>query len=145
MEAVTDVVGEPAGCAEWHSRAMYIRNADDVASLLAPYFTSQVEGEAVAVVHVDAESRVLGTTFSEGGMDEAELPVRDILSAALRFGAASIIVAHNHPSGDASPSEQDLGATRRLADASRSAGIRLVDHLIFAGGECRSLRDLGLL
>jgi DNA repair protein RadC len=124
---------------------MRISNSGDVASLLAPYFASQNAEEAVAVVHVDNGARVIGTTFSGGGADEAELPVREILGSALRFGAASIIVAHNHPSGDPSPSEQDLAATRRLAEAAQAAGIRLIDHLIFAGGEYRSLRELGLL
>lgn len=145
MEAGTELVGDPVGPGEWQSEAMLIRSSADVASLLAPYFASQEEGEAVAVVHVDTEARVIGTTFSPGETDEAELPVRDILSAALRFGGASIIVAHNHPSGDPSPSDQDLAATRRLSEAASAAGIRLIDHLIFAGGEYRSLRELGLL
>ena len=54
-------------------------------------------------------------------------------------------IAHNHPSGDPSPSRADIEATRRLAEAAAALGIRLHDHLIFAGGDCRSFRALGLL
>jgi DNA repair protein RadC len=144
MEAGTDMVEEPADAAEWQSPPMFIRSATDARPLLAPYFDAREE-EAVAVMHLDQDGRLLGTTFSDGGTEEAELPVREILGAALRFGAAGIIVAHNHPSGDADPSEEDLGATRRLAEAGRAAGIRLFDHLIFAGGECRSMREVGLI
>ncbi|HEX2763623.1 MAG TPA: JAB domain-containing protein [Allosphingosinicella sp.] len=124
---------------------MLIRTAADATHLLAPFFASQIDVEAVAVLHLDQERRLLGTTFSEGVAEQADLPLREILGAALRVGAAAIIVAHNHPSGDPEPSEQDLSATRRLFEAAGAAGIRLVDHLIFAGGECRSLRKLGLL
>jgi DNA repair protein RadC len=115
------------------------------ADLLAPYFAAR-EGEAVAVLHLDSEFRLIATTFSQAGAaDGVDLPVRDILAAALRMGAAAIIIAHNHPSGDPAPSEEDLRATRRLADAASAAGIRLADHLVVAGGDWRSFRELGLL
>ena len=57
----------------------------------------------------------------------------------------SIIVAHNHPSGDPTPSEGDRRGTRRLWEAASAAGVRVSDHLVFGGGECRSFRELGLL
>jgi DNA repair protein RadC len=118
---------------------------ESAAGLLAPYFAAR-EGEAVAVLHLDGESRLLGTTFSElGGAGEVDLPVREILGAALRMGASAIIVAHNHPSGDLAPSDADLDATRRLAEAAAAAGLRLVDHLIVARDAWRSLRQMGLL
>lgn len=139
-----DRVEQPASDSGWQSRNMFIRTVSDAEPLLAPFFASQ-EGEAVAVLHLDPSGRLLGTTFTEGEADEAELPVRDILGAALRFGATGIIVAHNHPSGQAEPSEEDMRATRRLFEAANAAGIRLFDHLLFAGGECRSFRALGLL
>ena len=54
-------------------------------------------------------------------------------------------MAHNHPSGDPRPSRADIQATRRLAETADALDIRLHDHLIFAGTDCRSFRELGLL
>jgi DNA repair protein RadC len=124
---------------------MIIRNASEAADIFAPIFAS-AEGERVAVLHLDSTQRMLAVTLEEqGGSDEVDLPVRAIVATALRLGSASILVAHNHPSGDATPSEQDKAATRVLAEAAAAVGLRLFDHLVFAGGECRSFRALGLL
>jgi len=78
-------------------------------------------------------------------VDEIVLPMAAIFKAALNHGAAGLIVAHNHPSGDPTPSRADIAATRRLAETAANLGLVLHDHLIFAGGECRSFRELGLL
>ena len=124
---------------------MRIATGSDAATLLAPLFAASSE-ERVAVLHLDSKQEVLALTLEHRGTDEeVELPVRAILSHALRLGSQAIIVAHNHPSGDPSPSKEDLAGTRRLAEAAAPLGIRLFDHLIFAGGDCRSFRALGLL
>jgi DNA repair protein RadC len=60
------------------------------------------------------------------------LPVREILVAVLRHDGQSFAVAHNHPSGDPTPSRDDVAATRRIADAARAAGLRFLDHVIIA-------------
>ncbi|MEA3052970.1 MAG: repair protein RadC [Sphingomonadales bacterium] len=127
------------------SGAMFIRTASDAADLLAPIFAA-AQGERIAVLHLDPGHRMLAVTLEEqGAADEAELPVGAIVATALRLGSSAIILAHNHPSGDPSPSEADLAATRRLAEAAAAVGIRLFDHLVFAGAECRSFQALGLL
>jgi DNA repair protein RadC len=61
------------------------------------------------------------------------------------YGSAGIILAHNHPSGDSTPSESDCRATRRLACAAEALDCAIVDHLVFAGGDCSSFRRMGLL
>ena len=71
--------------------------------------------------------------------------MRAIFAAALGHDAAGMVIAHNHPSGDPRPSRADRDATRRLAETAPALGISLHDHLIFAGGGCRSFRELGLL
>jgi DNA repair protein RadC len=71
--------------------------------------------------------------------------VRDILADALRLGSAGVIVAHNHPSGDARPSDADYRATRKLARAGEAIDLAVLDHLIFAGLDCISMRRMGLL
>ena len=113
--------------------------------LLAPLF-APAEREMVAVIHLDRDHRLLAIAVEQaGGEDEVELPIRAILTKALRIGAEAIIVAHNHPSGNPDPSSADEAATRALATAAAAADIRLYDHIIFGGGDCRSFRSLGLL
>ena len=70
---------------------------------------------------------------------------REVFRAAIAEAAASVIVVHNHPSGDPAPSRADVEATRRLAAALAPLAVALHDHLVFAGGDFRSFRELGLL
>jgi DNA repair protein RadC len=124
---------------------MRIATAEDAARLLAPYFES-ADTERVVVMHLDQEGCLLAVTLeAAGGEEDVDLSARAIAGAALRLGAAGIIVAHNHPSGNPEPSAADRGATRRLADTLAAVGVRLQDHLIFGGEETRSFRALGLL
>jgi DNA repair protein RadC len=118
---------------------MIVDNAATAVSLIAPYFEERA-GNRVAVLHLDEDGHLLATTFCESLGPTGELPLRDILTAALRFGSAALIVALNRAGG-----ETDLEETRRLADAAAAAGVRLADRLVFAEGEWRSLRGLGLL
>jgi DNA repair protein RadC len=103
------------------------------------------EAEKVAVLHLESGGGLLALREHPGAAYEAELPLRAILEEALRLGTEGLVVAHNHPSGDPDPSAEDLRVSRMLADTARNLGIRLIDHLIFAGGDVRSLREMGLL
>lgn len=124
---------------------MIVVNARIAADLLEPVFADSA-GEKVAVVHLDSSRRVIALAEeAPGGEAEVELPVRAIIATALRLGAAGMILAHNHPSGDPRPSRADIAATRALAAAAGALGIRIHDHFIFAGRDFRSFRALGLL
>ena len=124
---------------------MIVGTAREAADLLEPLF-AEAASEKLAVLFLDARRRVIGKEeWPIGSAEAVDLPVRDIADAALRLGCEGLIVAHNHPSGDAQPSRADIEATRRLADTAAHLGIRLHDHLIFAGGNCSSFRQLGLL
>ena len=101
--------------------------------------------EMLWVAHVDRDARCLELSSHDGGPEQVSLPVREIISDAARLGSAGIVLAHNHPSGDASPSAADCRATRRLAQAAEALDLAIVDHLVFAGTECRSFRRMGLL
>jgi len=121
-----------------------IRSAREAADLMAP-LVAQARTERVAVAYLDEESRLVALRHTDGRMaGEVGLPVRAIIAEALDMGAAAIVVAHNHPSGDPTPSDADLAATRLLSETARRLGITLQDHLIF-GRECRSMRALGLI
>jgi DNA repair protein RadC len=124
---------------------MIVGTVPEAAELFAPIFASAGE-ERVAVLHLDAGRKLLALTLEESGTeDKVELPVGRILGNALRLGSHGIVVAHNHPSGDPSPSLGDEAATRALADAAAGVDVRLYDHLIFAGGKSSSFLALGLL
>ncbi|HEX8584236.1 MAG TPA: JAB domain-containing protein [Allosphingosinicella sp.] len=125
--------------------AVIIHSAKEAAELFKPVFAG-AELEHIAVAYLQNDRRLIAVEqFEAGEADGANLPIRSIVEDALRLGANAVVIAHNHPSGDPSPSAADLMASRALAETTRNLGIQLVDHLIFASGEFRSLRKLGLL
>lgn len=101
--------------------------------------------ESLWVAHVDEQARCVHLTRHEGDETGAEFPLRSIIADAAVHGSAGIVLAHNHPSGDATRSADDCRATRRLASAAEALDCAILDHLVFAGGECTSLRRMGLL
>jgi DNA repair protein RadC len=124
---------------------MPVATARDAADLLAPLF-AESEREKLVVLHLDSNRRLIEVDeHPAGAADETGLPLRAIFAAGLRHGAEGLVIAHNHPSGDPEPSRADIEATRRLAEMAAALDMRLHDHLIFAGGQCRSFRELGLL
>ena len=102
--------------------------------------------EVLAFVYLGEDQRVLGLRHARSGsIDALDLAVREIAADALAFGAAAVVMAHNHPSGDPTPSNADREATRLLARALDTLGVRLVDHLVVAAHGITSFRCLGLL
>jgi len=101
--------------------------------------------ENLWVAHVDDEARCLHVSRHEGDATGTTFPLRTIIADAAQLGSAGIVLAHNHPSGDAQPSDSDRIATRRLAAAAEALDCTVLDHLVFAGSDCTSLRRLGYL
>ena len=101
--------------------------------------------ESLWVAHVDADARCVHLSCHEGDENGAHFPLRAIIADAAEHGSAGIVLAHNHPSGDPRPSASDCRATRRLASAAEALDCTILDHLVFAGGECTSFRRIGLL
>ena len=101
--------------------------------------------ESLWVAHVDDRSRCLHVSRHDGDETGATFPIRQIIFDAAVHGSAGIVLAHNHPSGDSSPSNCDRRVTKRLACAAEALDCAVLDHLIFAGAECTSLRSMGLL
>jgi DNA repair protein RadC len=101
--------------------------------------------ESLWVAHVDSQARCLHVSRHDGTEDATEFPLRDIIADAAVHQSAGIVLAHNHPSGDARPSDSDYRATRRLALAAEALDCTILDHLVFAGEKCTSFRSLGLL
>ncbi len=101
--------------------------------------------ESLWVAHVDEQSRCLYLSRHPGDESGANFPLHEIIADAAEHHSAGIVLAHNHPSGDARPSDSDCRATRRLASAVEALDCTILDHLVFGGGDCSSLRRLGYL
>lgn len=101
--------------------------------------------ERLWVAHVDDSARCLHVENYEGRPDSVEVPIREIMIDAARYGSTGVVLAHNHPSGDTRPSSADCRATRKLVRAAEAIQLTVLDHLIFAGRECGSMRRMGLL
>ena len=80
-----------------------------------------------------------------GGRDHVAISIRTVAADALAFDAVGVVIAHNHPSGDATPSARDLAFTRTLAAGLRTVEVVLLDHLVIAGERMTSLRAMGLV
>ena len=101
--------------------------------------------EVAAFAYLDPQWTLLGLRHASGSADAVAVPTRLVAGDALQLDAAMVLMAHNHPSGDARPSAADRAITRRLARALDALDIRLFDHLVLAGGVITSFRALGLL
>lgn len=102
--------------------------------------------ERLRVLFLNSKNRLLSDELvSDGSVNEAPFYPREIMRRALEVGATALILAHNHPSGDPQPSDADIRATRRVAEAGRALDIRLHDHVIVARSGWSSLRMLGLI
>lgn len=84
-------------------------------------------------------------TISVGTLNASLIHPREVFEPAVRHLAAQIIVAHNHPSGDQEPSEDDLVITKRLVEAGKILGIELVGHIIVTAGGCYSFKENKLI
>ena len=122
-----------------------INDAGAVAQRLIARYAHRVQ-ETFGCLYLDARHRlVMEREVFVGTLDSATVAPRDVFRFALLDHAASVIVFHNHPSGDPSPSPQDVELTRRLVDGGRMLGVAVLDHLIVASGGYVSLKQRGLM
>ena len=114
--------------------------------MLEPYFFGQRD-ELAYLVCMDGKSKVLGIKkLGEGIVDTVPIAARKVMEAALACNASQVVLAHNHVSGVAYPSQADLDTTLKLERLlAEAADITLIDHLIFAGGDMVSMAESGLL
>ncbi len=106
----------------------------------------EVKHELFKVVLLDAKNVVIReVTVSEGSLTLSIVHPREVFALAVRESAAAVILLHNHPSGDPTPSGEDRQLTSRLVEAGRLLGIRVVDHVILGDGRYVSFADEGWL
>ena len=102
--------------------------------------------EQLRVIFLDAKNHlILEKTLQEGTINQTAIYPREIVQIALNCGAAAIILVHNHPSGDTTPSRQDILITKRIRDVAEKLDIQLLDHLIIGHDRTVSLRELELI
>lgn len=102
--------------------------------------------EVFGVVYVDNRNRVIAVDeLFQGTIDGAAVHPREVVRAALMYGAAAVILFHNHPSGTPEPSQADELITMRLREALALVEIRTLDHLIIGGTRCTSLAERGII
>jgi DNA repair protein RadC len=122
-----------------------LRTPRDAASYLLPAFGARPV-EHFGVVLLDTKHRVLrSTVVASGTLNTTIVQPRDVFREAMVGGAAAVIAFHNHPSGDPTPSPDDIELTRRLAAAGALIGIDLVDHVVLGDARYCSFKEMGRL
>ena len=122
-----------------------VRGPVDVHRLLAPR-VQPLEVEAFYVMSLGSQSHVRAIEeLTRGILNSSLIHPREVFRSAILAGAAGIIVAHNHPSGDPTPSADDRSVTRQMVDAGRLLDLPVYDHVILGGDRYMSFAEAGLL
>jgi DNA repair protein RadC len=121
-----------------------VRSPADAANLLMSEM-SLLEQEHLRVMLLDTKNRVLGSpTVYVGSLTTSLIRVGELFREAIRTNSASVIIAHNHPSGDPTPSPEDVAVTRQIAEAGKLLDVDVLDHLIIGRQRFVSLKERGL-
>lgn len=135
LRMLRNSVAEKPVLASWQALLDYLRA--DMAFLSV---------ERVRVLHLNSRNQLLRDDhMGDGSVDQAAIYTREVIKRAIELGSASLILVHNHPSGDPSPSRQDIEITRQIVDAGKRLGITVHDHIIIGEKGHASLRAQGLL
>ena len=122
-----------------------IRSPQDAANLVMEDMR-YLKQEHFAVLFLNTKNQVIAVeTLSIGSLNASIVHPREVFRAAIRRSSASIICVHNHPSGDPTPSREDIQVTERLVEAGRIIGIDVLDHLIIGDQKFASLKEQGLM
>ena len=122
-----------------------IHTPADAAAYLQPTLADR-DYEVVVGIMLDKRNSVIKQlTLSEGSLGEATIDPRKVARAAIIYNASSVILAHNHPSGNAEPSQLDIDATRIVSDSLSGLGIQILDHIVIGRPDFTSLRQLGMM
>jgi DNA repair protein RadC len=120
-----------------------IRSAEDAAEYVMDRLR-YLKKEHFLTLHLDTKHCVIGEeVVSIGSLDSSIVHPREIFKLAVRRSASAILCVHNHPSGDPTPSPEDVMVTRRLCEAGRVLGIDVLDHIVVGDGRFVSLKAMG--
>lgn len=119
-----------------------IDTPEEAAKILIPDFKGEKQ-EIVKTILLDTQNKIIKiVTIAIGGVNSTTVEIREIYKEPIKTNAAKIILAHNHPSGDTTPSSEDIKFTRKINEAGKVFGIELMDHIIIGDGTFCSLKRL---
>ncbi|MGC7929588.1 RadC family protein [Lysinibacillus sp. VIII_CA] len=122
-----------------------IRSPEDAYELIKDFLEDR-DREHFIVVSLNTKNQPVSINICHiGSLNASLVSPREVMKSAILSSAASIMVFHNHPSGDTSPSQEDISVTSRLKEAGRLIGIELLDHLIIGDGKYLSLKEKGYI
>lgn len=122
-----------------------ITSPDDAANLVKSFLAdSDRENFMVICLNTKNEPNAIHTV-GVGTLNSSQIHPRELFKISILANSASIIVAHNHPSGDSTPSMEDIEITKRLIDAGKLLGIEILDHIIIGNGTFVSFKQKGLI
>lgn len=125
------------------ARGGAVNSSADAANAFS--FIANEEEEHVVVLLLDTKNNVRKKLVASKGTINASLVhPREVFKAAVRESACSIVLGHNHPSGDPTPSQDDIGVTKRIAEAGKLLGIQVLDHIVVSTNGYRSLKEMGV-
>ena len=120
-----------------------IRTPEDAHHILQPHF-AELTCEHFVAVMLNTKNRVLAvSTVSVRSLNASIFHPRELFQRAILTNAASVVLAHNHPSGDPTPSPEDIELTKRLVEAGKLLDIAILDHIIIGAGKFASLKERG--
>lgn len=131
-------------------RRLAAEHPDDRASVASPQDVLNLMGtemslldqEHLRVILLDTRNRILSTsTVYAGNVNTSVIRVGEIFRDAIRHNAVALVVVHNHPSGDPTPSSEDVAVTRLIVDAGKLLNVDVLDHIVIGGGRCVSLKE----
>ncbi len=118
-----------------------LNSSQKAADYLIPLISGR-DTEAFMILFLDNQNNVLNHKIvAEGTINEAAVYPREVMKAAIRRNASSIMLAHNHPGGSKKPSQGDIQVTKRLKEAAETLDIKIIDHIIIAGNEYFSFAE----
>lgn len=122
-----------------------IRNPQDVVDCVMPFLRDEPQENFMAIF-LNTKNEILKTRIiTTGTLDSSLITPRELFREAMSMNSAAVIVAHNHPSGDPTPSREDIAITKRLCQAGEMVGIEVLDHLIIGDGRSLSLKERGMM
>ena len=128
-----------------HTGKKHVHAPEDVHKIIAAEYADAVV-ETAMMLALDTKNKVIGVfTISTGSLNASIIHPRDVFQRAILVNAASVILVHNHPSGDPTPSPEDVKLTKKLVEAGRAMDITVLDHVICGEGNFVSLRERGQL
>lgn len=122
-----------------------ISSPDDIGSMYMEKFRQSSREYFIVLVLNTRNEVIKELNISIGSLSETVVHPREVFSEVIKQPAAAVILMHNHPSGDSSPSKNDKQTTNRLADAGKILGIKILDHVIIGDGNIFSFKENGLL